>query len=303
MKHKKGFSDQQILYLKDLSSDSLWRKFEGVEKFAVIGNPISKSLSYLTHNETFRAFNLNAQFFRVHLEEHELLLGITRLLKVGVHGIAVTMPFKEDVLSYLDELTPLAKSCGSVNTLILKNERLLGDNTDGLAVERLLLPHIREGSRAILFGAGGTAKAIAYILWKNQIPFTVCNRSLKPAKALADRYQMKAISLENWEEALTEKDNIFIQATSVGMAPDKNASIVDSSRFPSGSVVLDVVYQPVETQFILQAQKAQCEVIYGLDMFLHQALLQFHFFLNQPLPYAKVSPVFRRHLSPEVVLK
>jgi shikimate dehydrogenase len=285
MKH---FKNSTILSLSDLQQTKI---FENKELFALIGNPVSKSISHITHNEVFSSLQFNGHFFRIHVEEDELSIAIPYLHKKGFKGLCVTMPFKEKVLPYLINQSDI----GSVNTLIFQKEGFYGKNTDALAIEKILSPFFCKSPYVSLIGAGGCAKAAAYIFNKYKIPFTVYNRTVEKGATLSKNYG----SLEDFHSP-RKGLHIVINTTSVGMGPYNNNSPIDTTKFSPSTIVFETIYQPWKTKLILDAQAKGLPVILGIEMFIAQAIFQFGYFLPISFEETKVSNIIRNSIKGSV---
>lgn len=248
--------------------------------FGLIGNPVKYSLSSYLFNISFKTDQHNAVYLPFQLEDIREFKQLTKILQV--QGYSVTMPFKQAVIKYLDELTPVAKAIGVVNTIVRTDgNRLRGANTDGQGALQALEQSIDEirpmqilrYKKILILGAGGTARAIAYSLKQTRSTVFVSNRHLNKAQSLKRDLGCQVI---RWNKLgrQAKKMNIIINTTPVGMAPHIYQSPVNKKIFRKGMIVFDAIYNPPLTQFLHKAQEKGCFIISGIDMFFNQARLQ-----------------------------
>jgi shikimate dehydrogenase len=259
----------------------------------VIGDPIEHTLSPVMHNAAFSHLKLDFVFLAFRVKPAELENAMRGMRGLGVHGLNVTMPHKSAVVNYLDELDPTAKFLGSVNTILNKDDRLLGFNTDGVGALKALRengvnPH---GKKLLLLGAGGAARAIAYALAEEAEELCVLNRASEKAGELADLLSRTfgkkvtggALSPSAIQRSLRDSD-ILINATSVGMHPNVSQSLVAPRWLKPGLCVMDIVYNPVETKLVKDARAAGARVISGVEMLLYQGTASFEVWTGVPAP-------------------
>jgi len=251
------------------------------EIYGIIGNPVVHSLSPIMHNSAFQALGLNKVYVAFPATNAEKALAGCRAL--GVRGLSVTIPHKETVLAHIDSIDPLAEKIGAVNTLVFDdNKKIHGLNTDWIGANRALADKIDlQGKRVLLLGAGGSAKAIGFGLLEAGAQVILASRTKSKVKTLAATLQCDWIHLADIE---TIKADGLINATSVGMHPLENASLVPADRLGSFSVVMDIVYAPLETRLLREAKDAGCEVINGFSMLLYQGVAQFEAWTGQDAP-------------------
>ncbi len=249
--------------------------------YGVLGNPIGHSLSPVMHNAAFKASGVNALYGAFESSDPEGSIRGMRAL--GIKGMSVTIPFKTSVIQYLDELDPLAEQIGAVNTIVNVEGRLKGYNTDGLGAMKALEAKIDlAGKRCVLVGAGGAARGIGFMARERGMKLVVANRSEDRGRILADFLVCPFIPLERIHEIPA---NVLIQTTPVGMFPHTNASPVPDHVFQETMVVMDAIYNPLETRLLKNARARGCTVINGLEMFIHQGAEQFRLWtdLNPPV--------------------
>jgi shikimate dehydrogenase len=259
----------------------------------VIGDPIEHTLSPVMHNAAFGHLKLDFVFlaFRVKAAELENAMRGTRGL--GIHGLNVTMPHKNAVVKFLDELDPTVKFLGSVNTILNEDGRLLGFDTDGVGALKALRENgvNPDGKKLLLLGAGGAAKAIAYSLAREAEELCVLNRASEKAGELAELLSRTfgkkvaggALSASAVRRNLQDSD-ILINATSVGMYPNVSHSLVAPQWLKPDLCVMDIVYNPVETKLVKDAKAAGARVISGVEMLLYQGAASFEIWTGVSAP-------------------
>jgi len=249
--------------------------------YGVIGNPIGHSLSPLLHNTAFRARKLDAVF--VPFLARDLSDFLSSMEPFGIAGFAVTIPHKERILKRLDDCDALAARIGAVNTVIVRGEgRLYGYNTDYVGVLRSLDHRMRlAGSRILLFGAGGAARAAAFAL--AQAGSIVCLSSRRPERA---RALAKAVGAQAVERAELRREffDAIVNCTPVGMHPHGGSPLAAAEL--NCRIVMDMVYRPRETELLRTARRKGIETVSGIEMFLAQGFAQFEIWTGKRAPEA-----------------
>ncbi|MCK4579971.1 MAG: shikimate dehydrogenase [Dehalococcoidia bacterium] len=250
----------------------------------IIGDPVEHSMSPLMQNAAFRRLGLDYLYvpFRVRRELLDRALEGVRAL--NIRGLNVTTPHKVAVMSLLDEIDPLAKRIGAVNTVVNDDGVLSGYNTDAAGFLRALLEKDIEprGRNVVILGAGGASRAVSLVLAERGSRILVLNRTLDRAKEVANRVsgvsrnEVRALELDrdNLSGALGEAD-ILVNTTSVGMSPNTGESPVASDLLRSSLVVFDIVYSPVRTKLLKEAEEAGALAVSGLDMLVWQGAIAF----------------------------
>lgn len=250
--------------------------------YGVIGNPIGHSLSPRMHNAGFHATGFNGiylPFLVHHLKDFVGALG-----ELGISGFSVTIPHKQRVMQYLDRCDPLARAIGAVNTVVVGNGgKLSGYNTDYLGVLRALEGRIKlPGSRVLLLGAGGAARAAAFALTSAGAAVFVCARREAPAKELA-----KAVNGQTAPKATLPYDHfdLIVNTTPVGMYPNDKETPLTAKEM-NCRVLFDMIYRPRETKLLKIAIGRGIETVSGLDMFAAQGAAQWELWTGQTAPTA-----------------
>jgi shikimate dehydrogenase len=231
------------------------------------------SKMYAMYNAAFEALGLN--YVYVPLVVKDLEKAVEGVRHLGIKAIGVTIPYKIDVVPYLDELDGDARRIGAVNAIVNHHGRLLGANTDGKgAVKALQEVTAIAGKKVVLLGAGGAARAVAFAVADEGGEVVILNRTEESAAALATAVNAKYGTLARIEQEMQGAD-IVINATSVGMAPTENESLVKSVFLSSEAVAMDLVSQPKETKLLKEAKERGCKIVYGDRMLFWQGALKF----------------------------
>ncbi len=244
--------------------------------YGIIGNPVRHSLSPAMHNAGFATMGMN--WIYVPMEVTDIEQAITGLRALGFNGVSVTVPFKESVIPFLDEIDPVAEQIGAVNTLLFRKDRagkviLRGFNTDWLGANTAIADKIRlQNTRVLIVGAGGAAKAVAFGLVQAGAEVVIANRTRAKGEKLADWLGCQCVDLGEQEDF---RADVLINTTSVGMEPDFDQTPVSADILSRFSVVMDIVYAPLETRLLREAKASGCETIDGLSMLLYQGAAQF----------------------------
>jgi shikimate dehydrogenase len=251
--------------------------------YAVIGDPIAHSMSPVMHNDLFSFYKIDAHYQPLLVKKEKLKEAIIGLKAIGVSGFNVTVPHKTDIIPFLDEIDPLAEQIGAVNTVVNRDGALVGYNTDGLGFETALKKIITNLStqKVLMIGAGGASKAIYYTLAKSGVEqIDICNRTIDRAERLIQscpyKIASKALTLNQAEEELGQY-SIIIQTTQVGMAPDFDSSPISLDRLHKGTVVSDIIYNPLEPRMLKEAKQKGAMVQNGVEMFVYQGALAFQY--------------------------
>ncbi|PEL14141.1 shikimate dehydrogenase [Bacillus sp. AFS017336] len=250
------------------------------DQYYVIGQPIGHSMSPTMHNEWFLSNHISGHYSAKEVGITELKSVMTEF-RSTVKGFNVTAPLKVEVMQYLDEIDPLAKAIGAVNTVINKDGKLLGKNTDGIGYIRGLsyvLEKPIEEETILIIGAGGAARAILYSLLHLGVKrITVTNRTVEKAKELLDGKLMNEVNIISIQEAEEQlgRFSLIIQTTSVGMKPNENSTPLALTNLSPNAIVSDLIYSPFKTVFLKEAEERNVAIQNGLPMFIYQGALAF----------------------------
>lgn len=248
-----------------------------------MGFPIKNSKSQVMHTAGYKALGIEDQFVYLPSEviPGNLETAINSVRDLGVRGVSVTMPYKQEVIKYIDVLDDDAEEIGAANTIVNNDGELIGYNTDWIGAVTALEKRTRlAGKRIAVIGAGGAARAIVFGLKKRGAQIKIFNRSTEKAKDLAIEFDAEFGSLESMKE-IGDYD-IIINSSSVGMNEEKNP--IEKNLINENHLVFDIVYSPMETQLIKDAKSMGAAVIYGYEMLLYQGVEQFKMFTGYEAP-------------------
>ena len=260
--------------------------------FGVVGSRASMSLSPAMQNAAFQAKHVNAVYLPCETNRLSDFLVFAR--KLGFCGFSVTMPFKSSIIQQLDWVDPLATKIGACNTVAVQDGKWMGWNTDAAAVVEVLTKRLRlAGSRVLILGAGGAARAAAYALRAEGAVVFIAARREPAARRLARSISAQAVP---WAKAVALDVDAAINATPVGMSPYTEGAPLDLARLRV-RVVFDMVYHPIETRFLAQARGRGIISISGLEMLVAQGARQFEIWTGQAAPRALMEQAVRQALE------
>ena len=251
--------------------------------YGIIGDPVEHSLSPLMHNEAFKELNLNCVYIPFHVRQKELQRAVKGVKSLGICGFNVTIPHKIPIVRYLDEIEKEAAHIGAINTVVTRNGKLIGYNTDGAGAYHALQAAGSDpkDKRVIILGAGGAARAIAFHLAPLSRDLVILNRTREKAVSLALELKKTGLNVtgrgltpQTLSDELWETD-ILINATSLGMYPRVDETPVDRGLIHPKMTVFDIVYNPQETKLLQATRKAGAKVVRGLQMLIYQGILAF----------------------------
>jgi 3-dehydroquinate dehydratase/shikimate dehydrogenase len=264
--------------------------------FGVIGNPVYKSMGYLIHNRAFKEVGSTDIYVPFLVDNVESFF---KGFSPYFEGLSVTMPFKEDVLSIVDEIEETAEKIGAVNTVVRDGKEWKGYNTDCTGAMKALEKHVElKDKNVLIIGAGGTAKAIGYGVHKKGAMVTVTyNRNKEKGLQLAKELNAKVVNIQDAGEEVID---ILINCSPVGMSPNQEETPIPSRHLRKGMIVFDSVYNPPETRLIREAKAADCITISGVELFVNQAVEQFELWTGQKAPTDSMRDVVLKGLNGEV---
>ena len=270
-------------------------KIDGYTRLAaVVANPIKHSISPFIHNSAFEATNTNGVYLAWEVDAAELAETVANIRRYQMFGINLSMPYKEQVIPYLDQLSEEACLIGAVNTVVNREGTLIGYNTDGKGFFKSLPSFKISRKKLVLLGAGGAAKAIlaqAILDGVSQISVFVRSSSIEKTRPYLEKIQnatgfrVDLFALEDIQElqdSITKAD-LLVNATSVGM-DGSSQPIPTSIVLPEKLMVADVIYQPFETPFLKWARNQGNQSINGLGMLLYQAAEAFELWTGKEMP-------------------
>ncbi|WP_422123103.1 shikimate dehydrogenase [Planococcus sp. X10-3] len=243
--------------------------------YAVIGDPISHSLSPFMHDTWFKENGIDATFIPIHVEPSNLKQAFESLQLLGASGFNVTLPHKQAIIPLLDGVDDTASVMDAVNTVVQNGKSYRGSNTDGDGfVKSLLTTEPNPDSKILLIGAGGAARGISFALKRAGFgDVTITNRTHRRAEELAEESGSKSMMKAEAERQLGDFD-IIIQTTSVGLAEDEALPIA-LQNVRAGALAADIVYNPIDTPFLKVAEQKGCRTLNGVGMFVYQGAIAF----------------------------
>ena len=272
--------------------------------YGVIGDPIGHSLSPMIHNAAFRAAGINAVYVPFRVPREHLLQFLDDAPELGIRGLSVTIPHKESVLPRLTESDAATKGIGACNTLVWDGNDVQGYNTDERAAMESLQRSLSEdptrsqGSEtqtALVLGAGGAAKAIAYGLKKRGAAVLISGRTLQKAEQLGERFRCRVV---DWNARHGVGADIVVNCTPLGMHPNVDATPFDKHHIRPAMIVFDTVYNPENTLLVKDARTRGALTVTGVEMFLRQAALQFRLFTGEDAPLDLMRETLKRQIGP-----
>ena len=249
-----------------------------MKKYLVIGNPIEHSQSPQLHNYWIKKNNINGIYEKQLFHKHELKDLIFKVKEKKINGINITVPFKKEIIPYLDELSPEAKLTGSVNTINLVKEKVVGYNTDITGFEFAIkdINFDLNKKKVLILGAGGVVSSIIFALNKMRISeVTITNRTREKAENLKDIF--RNLKIVDW--GVIPYFDVIINATSLGLHDSENIDL-DFSKVGKNKLFYDVIYNPKETNFLKKAKKMGNKTENGKKMFVYQAAAAFKIWHN-----------------------
>jgi shikimate dehydrogenase len=264
--------------------------------FGILGRPVAHSLSPAMHNAAFRHLGINAVY--VAFPVTHLAQAVSGLRGLSIGGVSVTIPFKEEIIPLIDALDPQAAAIGAVNTVVHREARLIGYNTDWLGAVAALTARISlKGRHVLLLGAGGASRAIAFGVFQEGGKVSLTDIDAGRAANLAREVGAEALP----PAALADcPATVLVNATPVGLAPDLDGIPIHPDLLPRFQVVMDIVYQPLQTRLLREAAARGCAAIDGLQMLIHQATAQFELFTGRPAPADVMSRAAYEALGPNL---
>lgn len=263
---------------------------------ALIGDPIEHTMSPAMHNAAFSELGLDYVYVAFGVKPDELAGAINGMKSLGMPGWNVTIPHKVNVIPLLDKLDPLAQKIGAVNTVINDNGILTGHNTDATGFLQAMLEKGVEptGKNIAIMGAGGAARAVSFILADRGAHPVILNRieeldwAENLAAMISREFDIEVPAMELTKENLgkvLDDAEILVNATSVGMSPNDNVSPAPADLLKADLTVYDVIYNPIQTRLLKDAEAAGATTIGGIDMLVWQGIMAFEKWTGQKPPF------------------
>ena len=253
--------------------------------YSIIGDPVHHSLSPILHNNFFSKRNMDSIYISL-LVKKDNLKNEVEFLRNNLKGFNVTIPHKEVIIPYLDEVDPLALEYGAVNTVKVINGKLIGYNTDGWGFIKSLdsINVSLENKNVLLLGSGGAGRVAAFEILRSGGNLTIATRNIHKAEDLKEDllkfYDTTINTLQIGE--INQTFDIIVNSTPVGMYPNINESPIDENILEKSELVYDMTYNPYETKFLSLGKKASAKAINGLPMLLYQGLKSMEIWTGEP---------------------
>jgi shikimate dehydrogenase len=269
--------------------------------YGVFGDPVKHSKSPLMLNRAFQENGINAAYTAFHVTPDKLGAAVQGIRALGYGGVNVTIPHKLEVMQYLDDIDEAARVIGAVNTIVNRDGKLIGYNTDGIGYVRSLKEETGfniEGRRLLIIGAGGAARGVAYALAKESpAVIYIVNRSMERAEQLSNDIggMASCVSVDLSMLSQIPQVDFIVNTTSVGMFPHVDELPIDStwmkSWIGSHTIVSDLVYNPLQTRFLREAANDGATTHSGLGMFVYQGAYAFEYWTGQKAPVAAMRSI------------
>jgi shikimate dehydrogenase/3-dehydroquinate dehydratase type I len=263
------------------------------KNYILLGNPVGHSLSTLMHNAALKKMGIEENYSAFCVQD--IGSAMEGLRGMNIRGASVTIPFKVAVMEYLDDIDDDALEIGAVNTIVNNNGRLNGYNTDWLGLILTIKKAMTIRNKTfVIVGAGGTAQAAAYgIIKEGGLP-VIINRTAERGKILSKKWNCPFYP---FSEAGRIKADCLINTTSVGMNPQRDKSPVSAETLAGYKYVMDVIYNPLKTKLLADAEKRGCKILSGVDMFVHQGAQQIRIWTGKEPPRTLMKKVILERLT------
>jgi 3-dehydroquinate dehydratase/shikimate dehydrogenase len=276
---------------------------EQTEVYGVIADPIGPSLTPVIHNAAFDSQELNKVYVPFRVPQEHLEQFIQDCPDLGVRGLSVGVPHKETVVQFCTKVDRAVQGIGASNTMVFQGDHVVGYNTEYRAALDCLSQVLRlaqsdkplAGHSALLLGAGGVAKAIAFGLTHRGANVTVAALEPERAQHFAKLFGCRIV---DWDTRHKINADILVNCTPVGMHPNVDETPFERRYLRPSMTVVDSVYNPEQTLLIKEARRQHCVIVTGVDMFIRQAALQFQYFTGQPAPDDLMRDEMKRTIGP-----
>lgn len=256
----------------------------------LIGWPIRHSMSPIMHNAVLQKLKLNYVYLAFNVKKEGLKPAIYGIKALDIKGVNITIPHKETIIPYLDEIDPLAAKIGAVNTIKKNSGVLIGKNTDAEGAKKSLIDAgcTLSGRNVLVLGAGGASRAVCFALTDEVDKIFIANRTEKRALSLAKQINKKTDGIaEGYSnkkavlETLISNSQILINTTPIGMHPTTDELPLPENLLHEDLFVFDVVYNPLKTKLLKKAEEKGCRILGGLDMLVNQGALAFEWWTGK----------------------
>jgi len=276
--------------------------------YGLIGYPVKHSVSPQIHNAAFKTVGINAVYLTFEVKKEFLKKALDGVKALGIKGLNVTIPHKVNVIKYLNKLTYEAKLIGAVNTILNEGGKLIGFNTDYTGVLKTFETYKIDltNKKIVLLGAGGAAKAIAFAIAEKASSLIILNRTKRKAVNLVKELNKKlkvnalgnSLTFKALKNSLKDAD-ILINATSVGMEPNVNQTLVAKELLQKDMIVFDIIYNPLETKLLKEAREIGAKCINGVEMLIQQAAEAFKIWFKIEPPINEMRKAALKSLTGE----
>ncbi|NLL04539.1 MAG: shikimate dehydrogenase [Clostridiaceae bacterium] len=274
----------------------------------LIGNPVEHSISPQLHNSLSKLLGLDLMYVPLKIEKENLGVLVKALKAVDFVGFNVTIPFKREIMKFIDDNTKEAILMGSINTVKKIEGRLYGYNTDGEGFLRAFKESAGtgfKGKKVVMLGAGGVARPIAVkIAMDGAEKISIVNRTTQKSVELAEVVNeniREIVQVYNFEDKTLkmafEESDIIINTTSVGMEPHTEESLVSDMEYFNGQIVYDVVYNPTKTKFLIDAENRGCKAINGLGMLFYQGINAYEIWTGVKFSDEELKKIYKSFIS------
>jgi len=262
--------------------------------YCVIGHPVAHSLGPAMHNHALAETGVNAVYLA--FDVVDVASAVAGIRALSIAGVSVTVPHKTAVMDYLDRIDETAAAIGAVNTVVNDNGTLTGYNTDAYGAVAALEEHAGDlsGRRVAILGAGGAARAVAFGASRKGAVIHIANRTPEKGEALASALNASFTPLSGLGDL---ECDILVNTTSAGMHPNTDDIPVSPEVLHPGTVVMDIIYNPLTTRLLSEAQKRGCTAIDGVAMFVYQGARQFHLFTGIRPPIESMKQIVYQSLK------
>lgn len=301
--HERSLAPGQLSF-RQMTEDYHYESIDAeTEVYGVIADPVGHSFSPIIHNTAFRHLNMNKVYVPFRVARGDLSDFINDSSELDVRGLSVTIPHKEAVVNRLTKVDSAVNGIGAANTVIFQDDQRLGYNTDcnaamdslGAVYGDLQSEKPLAHKTALVLGAGGVSRAIAFGLKLWGADVAIASRTFDRADKLAHQLECRAIA---WEDRHGVKPNVLVNGTPVGMHPNVDETPFERRHLKPSIVVFDTVYNPEQTLLIKEAKKQGCRVVTGVDMFVRQAAMQFKLFTGQDAPIDMMRQTLKKATGP-----
>ena len=252
-------------------------------KTAVIGDPIDHSLSPKIHNHWIEREGIDSNTYqKINVKKENFVGDVDRLIKEGYSGLNVTVPLKEDAYKYCDKRSDVAETLKAVNTLIINEDGVHGENTDPIGFQKSITNKDLNNKPCLVLGAGGSARAVVYALKQMKCKIGIFNRTREKAEALCGDLDVEATILtESSLNKFVGSSSLVVNTTSFGQKKNEQNNLINFNKLKSSTHVYDLIYNPNKTAFLQSAEKNGCTVQNGLGMLINQAAHSFYMWHNK----------------------